>query len=82
MVVNGVPSQGKMVMVGNGRIGGQPVAAKTNLPAGKRDEMLETRNSSLLERDLDHLASQLGHDDVLRRSGLHARHHKSSTDRL
>jgi len=31
-VVNGVPSQGGMVMVGNGQIGKQPVAANQDLP--------------------------------------------------
>ncbi|SPO24968.1 Glyoxaloxidase 2 [Ustilago trichophora] len=83
VVVDGVPSQGKMVMVGNGQIGKQPVAEETRLPAasGRRDEIFEARNASEVERDVMGLA-MAGHDDVLRRSGLHARHHKSSSDRL
>lgn len=83
VVVDGVPSQGKMVMVGNGKIGTQPVAGETKLPAamGRRDdEVVEPRNASHLEREIG--SSAAGHDELLRRSGLHARHHKSSVDRL
>ncbi|KAJ1032445.1 hypothetical protein NDA16_000469 [Ustilago loliicola] len=75
VVVDGVPTQGKMVMVGNGQIGTQPVAAKTKLPAAtdRRDEMALQE----FERDVAE-----GHDeDVLRRSGVHARSQKP-VDRL
>ncbi|SJX60989.1 Glyoxaloxidase 2 [Sporisorium reilianum f. sp. reilianum] len=88
VVVDGVPSQGKMVIVGNGQIGKQPVAAETNLPAAaaRRDgEVMGVRNASEYERDsasVARTAGMMGHDDILRRSGLHARHHKSSVDRL
>ncbi|SNX82288.1 probable Glyoxaloxidase 2 [Melanopsichium pennsylvanicum] len=71
VVVDGVPSQGKMVTVGNGQIGGQPVQAQ------RREETAEQRNASAFARNV-----AAGHDDVLRRSGLHARHHKGSADRF
>lgn len=82
VVVDGVPSQGKMVMVGNGSIGKQPVAAETSLPAAssKREDMMEPRNASRVERDV--AAAMGGHEDVLRRSALHARHQKGGIDRL
>ncbi len=71
VVINGVPSQGIMVMVGNGQIGKQPVAGETQLPAtnGRRDveerEVVEERAVS---------------DDDLIRSGVHARSHKTSNE--
>lgn len=37
VVVNGVPSQGKFVMVGNGKIGAQTVGEETNLNNQKRE---------------------------------------------
>lgn len=37
VVVNGVPSQGSMVMVGNGQLGAQPVVAATSLPGTLTD---------------------------------------------
>lgn len=74
VVVDGVPSQGKMVMVGNGQIGTQPVAAETKLPAAtdRRDEMV----SQEFERD----AAEEHDEDLLRRSGVHSRSQK--VDRL
>ncbi|EST10143.1 protein of unknown function DUF1929 [Kalmanozyma brasiliensis GHG001] len=76
VVVDGVPSQGKMVMVGNGQIGTQPVGAETQLPAtnGRRD--VEEEREVVEERHLSH------HDDALTRSGVHARSHKTSNERL
>lgn len=84
VVVNGVPSQGKMVMVGNGQIGQQPVQAETVLAAStaRREEAVDARNVSELEWEATSSTGASGHNDVLRRSGLHARHHKSAIDRL
>lgn len=44
VVVNGIPSQGKFVMVGNGKIGAQPVGGETNL--NKRDDQALARHLS------------------------------------
>ncbi|KIS70996.1 glyoxaloxidase 2 [Mycosarcoma maydis] len=79
VVVDGVPSQGKMVMVGNGKIGEQPVDAESVLPgstAPMNDMFQRRQNASQTERDV---ASS--HNQVLHRSGLHARHQKGGVDR-
>lgn len=52
VVVDGVPSHGKFVMVGNGQIGTQPVAAASSLPnaAGKRAEGAEEDGEEIGEQ--------------------------------
>jgi Domain of unknown function (DUF1929)/Glyoxal oxidase N-terminus len=46
VVVNGVPSQGIMVMVGNGKLGTQPVSAETVLPAATKVQTASTKGSN------------------------------------
>ncbi|EPQ29707.1 uncharacterized protein PFL1_02927 [Pseudozyma flocculosa PF-1] len=41
VVVDGVPSQGKVVMAGNGRIGKQPVGAESPLPSAAKRDLFE-----------------------------------------
>ena len=81
VVVDGVPSQGKFVMVGNGQIGKQPVAAESTLP--KRDVHEHEHEPAFVERDLNH--TERSFDDAVhmhKRGGALARINKAVKDRL
>ncbi|PWZ00931.1 Glyoxaloxidase 2 [Testicularia cyperi] len=86
VVVDGVASQGKMVMVGNGQIGKQPINAETKLPnASTRRDVADTDAAAAAEQ-IDE-RSLNAHDDVddemiEKRSATHPRNNKHTVDRL
>ncbi|MBW0470069.1 hypothetical protein O181_009784 [Austropuccinia psidii MF-1] len=57
VVVNGVPSMGAMVMVGNGMIGNQPVASAPALPGTITDWTTSTISSSSSSKAAKHSSS-------------------------
>jgi hypothetical protein len=70
VVVNGVPSTGKFITVGNGKIGAQPVGRETVLPKSSKRDVLETvvaQAPSLTDserQDADAIADALNGDPV------------------
>ncbi|PWN47282.1 Glyoxaloxidase 2 [Violaceomyces palustris] len=77
VVVDGVPSRGKFIMVGNGEIGKQPILEETVLPT-KRDDQ-EDETGELLEREVDVQESFQQHK---RGGSAYSRINKSVRDRL
>lgn len=56
-VVNGVPSEGEMVLVGNGQIGKQPITPASKLPKGDRSKKPKPSASPSTSRRLSPTAS-------------------------
>ncbi|KAH8096820.1 DUF1929-domain-containing protein [Cristinia sonorae] len=51
VVINGIPSIGKMVIVGNGQIGEQPIAPAAPLPASVRLDSVSGTGSNAVNKD-------------------------------